>query len=75
MAETHTRTIAKSIIYRLGAFIITLIVCKLFTGDWWESIEIAAIVMFFKSIWYFFHERFWKNIHWGYIKNEIKDKK
>ena len=75
MAETRARTIAKSIVYRLGTFVITLVVCEVITGDWIESLEIAIPIMIFKTIWYWIHERWWKNIHWGYLKDEIKDKK
>jgi len=74
VAETHKRTLAKSIIYRIGTFIITLAICKIITGDWLKSLEIAIPVMIVKTIWYWVHERFWKNIHWGYLKNEIKNK-
>ena len=73
MAETHKRTIAKSIIYRIGTFIITFGICGMITGDWMESLEIATPIMIVKTGWYWIHERVWKNIHWGYLKDEIRN--
>ncbi len=74
MTEIKKRSFLKGVSYRIGAMIITLIVCRIFTGDWWESLEIAGVIMALKSIWYYYHERYWKRIRWGYeIKRKIKN--
>ena len=75
MAETHKRTLVKSIVYRIGTFVITFGICEIITGNWKESLEIAIPIMIVKTVWYWVHERGWRRIHWGYIKDKIKDKK
>ncbi len=75
MSETHKRTLAKSVIYRIGTFVITFGICEIILGNWVESLEIAIPIMVVKTIWYWVHERVWKNVHWGYLKSEIKNKK
>jgi len=66
MDETRKRSIAKAVSYRVVCIIMLTLVTYLITGD---LLQMASIVVVFQSIQmviYYFHERAWKRIKWGY---------
>ncbi len=63
--ETHKRTIAKMISYRLSAWLLTIPVMYWLTGNLEQSLEGSIIVHLLLSIDYYFHERIWLKIKWG----------
>ncbi len=63
--ERHKRTIAKTITWRITAFILTFIVIYLWTGKLAESTGIAAILNSIKMIGYYIHERIWNKTDFG----------
>ena len=69
MTEQHTRSIAKSISWRVIASLTTMILVFVFTG----KLALAAGIGFFEVIIkltvYYAHERAWNHVHWGkYVK-------
>ena len=66
--ETHSRTLAKSIIWRVVATIITFVIVIVVTGrmDW--AISLSFFDMVLKFIGYYAHERAWDHVGWGIIK-------
>jgi adenylylsulfate kinase len=65
--ETHKRTMAKSITWRIAATVITFVIVIIFTGrmDWAVSLSVLDLVL--KFIGYYVHERVWDRVDWGII--------
>ena len=66
MKETKKRSIMKAVSYRIICIIMLSIVTYLITDN---LIEMTFIVIIFQSIQmiiYYFHERFWEKMKWGY---------
>lgn len=63
--DTHKRSIAKAVSWRIIATIVTMALVLIFTG----SLALAGTVGFFdvvlKLIIYYLHERSWSKISWG----------
>jgi len=68
MKETHTRTITRMISYRLTAWLLTLPLTYLFTGDIGSATGFATLLHVFLSLDYYIHERIWLRIKWGITK-------
>ena len=67
--ETHKRTVARMISYRLTAWLFTIFWTFLFTGDIGQATGFATLLHILLSIDYYFHERIWLKIKWG-LTNE-----
>ena len=65
MRETSSRTIAKTVSWRVVATIATFIVSYFISGDYEVATGIAGIQIFVHTGLYYFHERMWINITWG----------
>lgn len=65
MVETHQRTVARMISYRLTAWSFTIFYTWLFTGSIGQATGFATILHILLSIDYYFHERIWLKIKWG----------
>jgi len=63
--ETHKRSIAKTISFRILATIITIILVLIFTGNIALASVIGIVEMITKLIAYYLHERLWDKIAWG----------
>ena len=61
MIETHKRTLARAITYRIVATLITAI----FTG-----LSAAIILHIILTLVHYGMERFWLRVKWGIIKSE-----
>jgi uncharacterized membrane protein len=63
--ETHKRSLAKSITWRVVATIITFVIVILYTGriDW--AIGLSFLDLVLKFIGYYAHERVWDRMEWG----------
>jgi adenylylsulfate kinase len=70
--ETHKRTLAKSITWRVAATIITFVIVIIFTGrmDW--AISLSILDMILKFIGYYVHERAWDRVDWGILSAKPK---
>ena len=63
--DSHKRSIAKTITWRIIAAIITTIVAFLFTGKTGLSLGIGLSDTIIKLFSYYFHERAWNKIDFG----------
>ena len=64
-SETATRSIVKSITYRVLIIISVFIVTFLTTGKLDTTLQITGITTITGIIIYFIHERVWSLIKWG----------
>lgn len=69
--EKHSRTIVKSITWRLLAFGATVIVLQLMINDWQTSLLHSVIIHSIKTVLYYIHERLWNLSNFG---QELKSK-
>ena len=65
VAEKHSRSLVKSISYRLISITADSIAAYFFTHDVALSAGIVIVVNSYSTVLYYFHERVWANIHWG----------
>jgi len=70
MGSTYERSLTKGIIWEGISFVITAIAIWIFFGDILQSLKFSLILTFFKAILFFFHERIWKKVNWGKIKEK-----
>ena len=65
--ETKTRSLAKTIIWRIIATLITWVTIYYFSGKLSESIKITSVAALIGMSAYYIHERVWNNIKWGKV--------
>lgn len=63
--ETHRRSIAKAVSYRLFASVLTCLIAWAMTGQLGVGLKIGLLDGVMKLLGYFLHERAWARIHWG----------
>jgi adenylylsulfate kinase len=63
--ETHIRSLAKAISYRILGSACTALIFFLLTGQPALSLGAGALDMVAKIGLYFLHERLWNHIHFG----------
>lgn len=68
-AEKHSRSLVKSISYRIVSITADSIVAYFFTRDALLSAGIVVLINTYSTILYYLHERVWANIHWGRKKH------
>jgi uncharacterized membrane protein len=65
MTESHSRSLAKAVSYRILGSLATGIIFYVFTGKATLSVGAGALDMVTKIGLYFLHERVWNHIHFG----------
>ena len=65
MSDTKTRSIVKTISWRLTGTLCTFLISWIVLGDISTSGAIALIQLTFNTIVFYFHERIWNLIGWG----------
>lgn len=65
MDETKLRSVSKTIVWRVLATLITLVVAYWFTGSFGEATEISLVAALLSTAAYYLHERVWNKIRWG----------
>ena len=68
MVETHTRTILKTLSWRLVATVITGTVSAIITDSWTVGLTIGAADTILKLGAYYVHERAWMRVKHGYVQ-------
>ena len=63
--ETHARSIAKAVSYRVLGSLATAMVFMILTGNWKLSASAGVIDSVLKIGLYFLHERVWNHIRFG----------
>ena len=56
MSETHTRTIVRTVVYRIAALLVTAL---------WTGLGEAVAIHFVLAIMQYLMERTWLKIEWG----------
>jgi uncharacterized membrane protein len=64
-SETKTRTIVKTILWRIIATLITWGTIYAYTGRFGESIKITIVAALIGMTAYYIYERVWNKIQWG----------
>ena len=67
MTETKTRTVIRTLTYRLTAWLFTILWTYFFIGNLMQSTGFATALHLLLSIDYYIHERIWLKIKWGKI--------
>lgn len=65
MKEKHIRSVMKSISWRVIATLTTIMLVFIFTRNWVISVEVGALELILKILFYYLHERGWNRIRWG----------
>lgn len=69
--ETHTRSLAKTISYRIyQSFIISPIIVYVLSGNMWLSLKFGAAEFIVKIPAYYLFERIWSFVKYGYKKSQ-----
>ncbi len=63
--ETHKRSIAKALSWRLIAVVITTVTAYLFTKDTSVALGVGAVDSLVKLATYYGHERLWMRLSFG----------
>jgi uncharacterized membrane protein len=65
MADSHTRSVAKAVSWRVTGTVDTFLISWLSTGHVATAGGIAATEVLTKVVLFYFHERSWNLIRWG----------
>jgi adenylylsulfate kinase len=65
MRETHKRSLIKTVSWRVIATLTTASLVFIFTGSFTVAVEIGALEVILKLLFYYLHERTWGKIRWG----------
>ena len=68
--EKHSRSLIKSISYRIVGITADSIAAYFFTRDIQLSATIVIFVNTYSTILYYLHERAWAHIHWGRVSGD-----
>ena len=69
--ESHSRTVLKSISWRIVATFTSMSIVYLLTREPLITLEFGAIEVIAKITFYYFHERAWHKISWGTKKHPL----
>jgi len=65
MQETHKRTLARMLSYRLTAWVLTIIFTYIYNGNLGQATSFATALHVLLSLDYYVHERLWLRVKWG----------
>ena len=63
--ENRKRSLTKTIVWRVIATTVTMVVSFIWLGEWTSAFALAITANFIKGILYYIHERVWNNIDFG----------
>ena len=63
--ESHKRSIAKALTWRVIATATTMLVAYIWLGEWTTSIALAIMANGIKAVFYYIHERVWNRTDFG----------
>jgi uncharacterized membrane protein len=69
MTETHARTMVKSLTYRAMAWVLTILLTWLTTGDLAAATGFSTLLHVVLSFEYYVHERILMKVWWGISDN------
>lgn len=65
MSDSHTRSVAKAVSWRITGTLDTFIISWFITGTWTLAGAIALTEIVTKVGLYWLHERAWNRVNWG----------
>jgi uncharacterized membrane protein len=65
MSVTRSRSLAKSLTWRLIAVVSTLLIGYAMTGSWAFAVSLTVVSNVINFVLYYIHERVWLNVKWG----------
>ena len=65
MKETHVRSLAKGVSWRMAGTLVTMLIIYYVTGNLKLTLGAGAFEVVAKTLAYYFHERAWARITWG----------
>ncbi|MEE8418525.1 MAG: DUF2061 domain-containing protein [Dehalococcoidales bacterium] len=71
--ESHKRSIAKSVTWRIIAVTVTMLISYLWLREWGSSIALSLIANGIKAVLYYMHERGWNKLDFGRVKKIPED--
>ena len=74
MTESHSRSIAKGVTWRVVASGTTMLIVFIMTGNLELVASVGAVDVTIKILFYYLHERAWGRVHWGIFGPEPKIK-
>jgi uncharacterized membrane protein len=63
--ETHWRTVAKIVTWRVLLTGVNFTYTYVVTGDWRAGLAVAGLAAIFNTFIYYSHERVWNAVGWG----------
>ena len=69
--ESRKRSLIKSLIWRVIATTVTMLVSYIWLGKWADAIVLALVANLIKSVLYYLHERAWDRTDFG--RKKIKE--
>jgi len=73
MGSTRQRSFVKGMSWEFISFVITLAAVYLIYGNIIFSIKFSVILSVIKLFFFYIHERAWKKLKWGKIKDGDKN--
>ena len=64
LADSRTKSLAKTVTWRVLITVITMLYLRLFLGSWAESLGVSAGGAIISTVVYYFHERVWSRSKW-----------
>lgn len=71
--ETRKRSFAKTIVWRIIATTVTILVSFIWLGEWAASIALAVTANGIKAVLYYGHERLWNRVDFGREEKDEED--
>jgi len=65
--ETHTRTLTKTVLYRVSAIVMSMIISLSFGGTIWQALQFSAYSLLLGSTHYYIYDRIWLLVKWGRV--------
>jgi uncharacterized membrane protein len=72
MGSTYKRSFIKGFSWEFFSFVITFIAVYIVFGNFKVSLGFSLILSLIKASIFFVHERIWKTVKWGKIKDKKK---
>lgn len=63
--SNKTRSLVKSLTYRIIAFTVLILITWYVTGDFFQTTFISVTFQTIQLVLYYIHERLWEKIAWG----------
>jgi uncharacterized membrane protein len=73
MIDSHKRSVAKAISWRLGGTLATMLIVFIFTRKVTVTVGVGFFDLIAKMVIYYLHERVWEKIKWGKVKHPLEE--